>query len=175
MPLPRSSLKRCCQRAGLCLTVTTAPLACGPAQPPAPVAVRQAEVRHCVADAPGLAALGFSLQVVASSETERTIRLTSTRDSPVHLESIHTHLGVAQCGYGASRCQLNVAARHVELAPKQSLDLVVDASMGEIPYPCTSAVLAVSVRISQYEQACSDVASWTAVREGEPGSSKGAD
>jgi hypothetical protein len=164
----QSFAKHCYGRSSvLLLTMTMAALGCEPLPPQAPAGIRQSEVRHCIEEAPALAAIGLASRVDVLSPTARKVHLTNSRDSPVRLQKIQTHLGFTQCGYGGGNCHIETAASDVDLAPGQSLDLLVDSSLDKIPYPCTTVVLAVTVRISSSEQACSDVASWTAVQETE--------
>jgi len=144
--------------AGLLIT------ACGAPSPEPAAPVQQAEMRHCTPDAPPVTSLGLGLQVLSPSPTERTIRLTNTRSAPVHLESVSTHMGFGPCGASLGVCEPARMARDLDLAPGQGLDLVVDAGLSDLRYPCTAAVLAVTVRLSETEQACSDVAAWTATR-----------
>lgn len=148
---------------GLLLT-SCALVACAPRPPPRAI-VQQAELRHCTADAPSIASLGLTLQVLSPAPTERTLRLTNTRAEPVHFESVSTHLGLGPCGHGLTVCETGHIAYDVDLAVGQSLDLLVDARLDSLRYPCSSAVLAVIVRLSERQQACADVASWTAVLE----------
>jgi hypothetical protein len=145
----------------LTLVIATAGCAAPQARSLRPVA--QVEVRHCAEGAVPIESLGLAAELIELTAERATIRVTNTRSQPLRLRYLAAHFGVARCGRPSGLCRPTHFLRDTDLRPGERVEVHADVRLGELPYACTTLVLALAGRTASDGGSCSDIAAWTAV------------